>query len=184
MPAMLVIVDVEATCCDEGTISRDEMEIIEIGAVAIDSTSGDEMGLFQEFIQPVRHPLLTCFCMNLTSIQQSDVATAPSFPEVISRLRKWLAGLGTDYSFCSWGDYDRRQFEQDCAYHRIPFPFAEPHRNLKLELSTAIGSKKKLGLGDALRRLGLDFHGTPHRGIDDARNIARIYQSLLSNDYS
>ena len=32
-----------------------------------------------------------------------------------------------------------------------------------------------MGVGGALRYLGLEFEGTPHRGIDDARNIARIY---------
>ena len=32
---------------------------------------------------------------------------------------------------------------------------------------------KKPGLGDAVRMVGLRFDGTQHRGIDDARNIAR-----------
>jgi inhibitor of KinA sporulation pathway (predicted exonuclease) len=33
---------------------------------------------------------------------------------------------------------------------------------------------KKPGLGDAVRLAGLRFSGTAHRGIDDARNIARL----------
>ena len=29
-----------------------------------------------------------------------------------------------------------------------------------------------------LQHLGMDFEGTPHRGIDDARNLARILKQL------
>ena len=36
-------------------------------------------------------------------------------------------------------------------------------------------STKRYGVGAALKKLGLEFEGTAHRGIDDAKNIARIY---------
>ena len=38
---------------------------------------------------------------------------------------------------------------------------------------------KRFGLGQALDRLRLTFTGTPHRGIDDAKNIARVYKEIL-----
>jgi inhibitor of KinA sporulation pathway (predicted exonuclease) len=38
----------------------------------------------------------------------------------------------------------------------------------------AMGLKKAKGLGRALRIAGLELLGTHHRGIDDARNIARL----------
>ena len=34
-----LILDLEATCCDKGTISRHEMEIVEIGAVTVEAQS-------------------------------------------------------------------------------------------------------------------------------------------------
>lgn len=37
-----------------------------------------------------------------------------------------------------------------------------------------LGLPKRLSLGEALRYLGMEFEGSPHRGLDDARNIARI----------
>ena len=32
-PGHYLVIDLEATCCDRGTIEREESEIIEIGAV-------------------------------------------------------------------------------------------------------------------------------------------------------
>lgn len=181
MPQHSVIVDLEATCCNKNSFPRTEMEIIEIGAVAARSSDGEPISDFQRFVRPVRHPELTPFCLELTKIKQTQVDAADGFEEVISELSNWLLEVG-DYDFCSWGAYDKRQFEQDCAFHGVAYPFAGPHRNLKVEFTEAMGGRKRFGVGAALRKLGLEFEGTPHRGIDDARNIARIYAAALLRD--
>jgi len=175
---ILAIVDFEATCCDQQTFPRDEMEIIEIGAVAVDAATGDVASEFGTFIRPVRHPALTGFCKSLTTITQDEVDAAPAFPEALIAFAAWLSPFDRPV-FCSWGDYDRKQLEKDCDFHSQPFPFANGHRNLKAEFSAAIGSTKRFGLGQALDRLKLTFAGTPHRGIDDAKNIARVYKEIL-----
>lgn len=87
-------------------------------------------------------------------------------------------GAFKDSLFCSWGDYDRNQFKQDCEYHSLDYPFTGGHLNLKAEFSRAFGLKKKMGVTDALRHLGLRFEGSHHRGLDDARNIARIVRRV------
>jgi len=48
------------------------------------------------------------------------------------------------------------------------------HLNLKRAFSAQQNLKKKLGMAGALRHVGLELTGTHHRGIDDARNIARL----------
>lgn len=179
MPAHSVIVDLEATCCDDSSFPRDQMEIIEIGAVSVDSTTGEIESEFQTFVRPVRNPVLTAFCRELTSISQAEVEAADDYPTTMRPFWEWLASV-EDYDFCSWGDYDRKQFEQDSQFHRVPYPFAGSHRNLKVEFAAAVGAKKRMGVGGALRHLGLQFEGTPHRGIDDARNIARIHAAMLA----
>lgn len=183
MPTHSVIVDLEATCCDDNSFPRHEMEIIEIGAVAVESATGAAVSEFQSFVRPVRNRVLTDFCKSLTSISQQQVDGADEFPAVIKHLGTWLSALA-DYDFCSWGNYDRRQFEQDCEFHSVSYPFAGPHRNLKVEFAEALGLKKRLGVGQAVRKLGLEFDGTPHRGIDDARNIAAIYRQTLASSGS
>lgn len=150
-----------------------EMEIIEIGAVMVDAASFQVIDEFVSFVRPIRHPTLTAFCTALTTITQSDVDAAPGFVEVAARLKAWLAPYD-DYVFCSWGDYDRKQLDQDRAFHQIPNPIEQPHINAKREFARRQGLKKRPGLGGAISEAGLVFEGTQHRGIDDARNIARL----------
>jgi inhibitor of KinA sporulation pathway (predicted exonuclease) len=40
------------------------------------------------------------------------------------------------------------------------------------------GTRKRFGVGRALRRLGIERVGTAHRGIDDAHNIAAILRHM------
>ena len=170
-----IILDLEATCCEKRSVPRNQLEIIEIGAVAFDNRNLEIVYEFSSFVRPVRHPELTPFCTELTTITQEDVEAAPSYPELNASFAEWLKGFET-YEYCSWGDYDRNQFEQDCRYHGLASPFSEAHRNIKKDFSVHFGSKRRFGLGGAIRALGMEFEGTAHRGIDDAYNIARIYR--------
>lgn len=168
-----LVIDFEATCCDRGSVPRDEMEIIEFGAVMVDAADFRVVDEFERFVRPRRHPMLTPFCRALTSIEQSDVDTAPTFPECVAAFEPWSRRY-RDVAFCSWGDYDRDQLRQDCDFHRIPNPISAPHRNVKRLFSERQGLTKKYGLAQAVARAGLRFAGTHHRGIDDARNIAAL----------
>ena len=117
--AYYLIVDLEATCDDSGAVPRHEMEIIEIGAVMQNAETFEIESEFQIFVQPVRHPQLTPFCTELTGIQQHQVASAPLLPAALEAMKKWMYDFN-DTLFCSWGDYDRNQFTQDCNYHQDP----------------------------------------------------------------
>ncbi|QSJ16257.1 exonuclease domain-containing protein [Nostoc sp. UHCC 0702] len=172
-----LIVDLEATCCNNGSIPSHEMEIIEIGAVMLNRATWKIDSEFQQFIQPVRHPHLTYFCTDLTTIRQQDINQAPKFPEAIYGLKKWIY-LFPNYIFCSWGNYDKKQFIQDCQFHNVPYPFTPGHINIKKEFSEDFGVSKGFGMAKALELLGIELKGTHHRGIDDARNIAAIYTHM------
>lgn len=178
-----LVIDLEATCCDRKSICREEMEIIEIGAVMLDSQSLHVLDEFQTFIKPVRHPILTNFCTELTSITQDLVDSAPIFIEAISSLRDWLNNY-SDVLFCSWGDYDRKQFILDANYHNIGLPYPIPHRHLNLKqlFTESQGLAKKFGMNGALELAGIELVGTHHRGIDDARNIAKLMPYILGNE--
>jgi inhibitor of KinA sporulation pathway (predicted exonuclease) len=114
----------------------------------------------------------------LTRITQDLVDVAPGFSEVMARFAEWLGGSHQDFLFCSWGDYDRKQFEQDCRFHCLGWPFPTGHLNLKKAFSRAMG-RKLMGMARALALLGLPLEGAHHRGIDDACNIAGIVRATL-----
>ena len=168
-----LIVDLEATCCDKKTFPTTEMETIEIGAVMVNAETFAVIDEFNTFIKPVRHPILTNFCTQLTSIRQEDVDNAPKYPEAIALFKQWLYQY-SNFLFCSWGDYDRMQIEQDSRFHKVPFPIGANHLNIKVKFSEKQLIKKKLGMAQALAACGLELSGTHHRGIDDARNMAKL----------
>lgn len=176
-----LVVDLEATCDADHRIPREQTEIIEIGAVLCAGDTLLPQAEFQTFVKPVRHPRLTPFCTQLTSITQADVDAAPGFSAAMQKLTAFLrerALLGR-FTFCSWGDYDRQQFERDERRHGVRAPLGSQHVNLKESFCRRSGDDKRLGCGQALRRVGLRFSGTAHRGIDDARNIARLLPYCL-----
>jgi inhibitor of KinA sporulation pathway (predicted exonuclease) len=172
-----VVIDLEATCCDDYSFPREETEIIEIGAVLVDAASLKPEAEFQTFVKPVRHSKITPFCTQLTTITQADVERAPRFPQANFALGNFLRGK--DALFCSWGGYDKNQLRRDAQYHRVKLPLGERHLNLKEAFSKRLGESRQYGTGQALRRVGLSFSGTQHRAIDDARNIARLLPFVL-----
>jgi inhibitor of KinA sporulation pathway (predicted exonuclease) len=173
-----LVLDLEATCCDQDTIKRHQMEIIEIGAVMVAAQDLTVLDEFQTFIKPIRYPVLTEFCKSLTSITQEQVDQAPGYVEAIALLKQWLSNY-PNAVFGSWGDYDRNQFKQDSKFHNIPFPIAYPHVNLKQLFSEAQGLSKRYGMAEALQLAGIELEGTHHRGIDDARNITKLLPFIL-----
>jgi 3'-5' exoribonuclease 1 len=176
----ILVVDLEATCCDLQSIPRHQMETIEIGAVMVATDSLEIVDEFQTFIKPLRHPILTEFCLQLTSITQQQVDTALTFPEAIRSWQTWLSGFDRTI-FSSWGEYDRKQLQQDSKHHRIdlPYPVSSNHINLKELFSTTQGLNKRYGMAQALTLVNIDLTGTHHRGIDDARNISKLLPYIL-----
>ncbi|MET0285708.1 MAG: 3'-5' exonuclease [Polyangiales bacterium] len=171
-----LVIDLEATCDEQHRIPREETEIIEIGAVLVDDAM-KVVDSWQSFVRPVIHARLTPFCTQLTSIVQAQVDEAPRFVDAIAALRGFLAGRTP--LFCSWGDYDRAQLAREAARDGVTLPLGERHFNIKEAFNERAGGKKRRGVGQALQFAGLRFEGTPHRGIDDAHNIARLLPYAL-----
>ena len=167
-----VIVDLESTCCDKGTIPNGEGEIIEIGAVVADGNDLSFIASFTTFIKPKRMPTLTAFCTKLTSIEQKDIDLAPSFPEAALLFESWLSNY-PNHAFCSWGNYDKNHLTSESADFNITCPIQAPHINLKRYLAR-YQKIKRMGLQNALLHYNFSFDGICHRGIDDAKNALKL----------
>ena len=170
-----IICDLEATCwANERRPER--MEVIEIGVVQLASAGGPVLGEFSAFVRPILESTLSDYCRELTSITQADVDGAEPFPVVLERFLAWMEE--PPLRFCSWGQYDLNQLRLDCERHNLAFPahFAD-HLNVKNAWAAWKGVKPR-GLARALRLMGMELEGRHHRGIDDARNIARIVMAM------
>ncbi|MEO1257779.1 MAG: 3'-5' exonuclease [Bacteroidota bacterium] len=166
-----IILDLEATCWEKGGKRN---EIIEIGALCIDEEK-NTLGEFSEFVRPICHPFLSDFCTQLTTITQADVDRAERFPIVIDNFQNWIHEFDEDYFLCSWGKYDRNQFAKDCQLHGLLTDWLKNHISLKHQYPSFRPPYKLMGMKGALRNENIKLEGTHHRGIDDARNIAKIF---------
>lgn len=171
-----IIFDLEATCWDQ----RDQApnETIEIGAVKIDRT-GALVDEFQSFVQPVAHPILSDFCTRLTSITQAHIDQAPTFGQAIQLFKAWIGVEEEDYLLCSWGFYDRKQLREDSDRFGLDKGWINRHISVKHQHHKLANTRRPLGMATALKAEGFSLNGTHHRGIDDARNISKIFQKYF-----
>lgn len=172
--ANILVIDLEATCSDDETITGPSMEIIEIGACWV-NPQGEILDTFQSFVRPVVNRILTPFCTELTTITQDQVDGAPTFEQVEPLLQEFALKHIEDLSiWTSWGNYDCSQFEHDSARHRVENPVAHlPHANLK-KIFAKKRKIKRVGMMGALQIAGLEHTGQHHRALDDAINIAQL----------
>jgi len=175
----LLIVDLEATCWQSATPEGEpqsihNMEIIEIGC-ALTNRQGAVRDKRSFIARPERQPVLSAFCTELTHITQGMVDNALTLPSVIEEMNTWLEGTGTDLLWCSWGNYDLNHLTAQCTLDNADSKLLHlSHLNLKKLWRLTTKQRKKTNLASALAYHGLTFDGQPHRGIDDARNIARL----------
>lgn len=183
----LLIVDLEATCWNDREQSIETMEIIEFGCCIYDLNEHAVLDSYSQLVRPEFSPTLSDFCVKLTGITQAMADSAPLYGDAVEQLDEWVAGYQVRV-WGSWGKNDYKQISHEKLRHAVtPDFFADlEHVNLKAMWQVQKGSKRNAGLGATLKKLGMEFEGTQHRGIDDALNVARIVphidQSLLMLD--
>ncbi len=173
----IVIVDVEATCWDGANPEGMENDIIEVGVCLLDMETGEVTDNRGILVKPERS-VISPFCTELTTITQDMVdKEGITFKQACAIPRKEY--LSQSRAWASFGAYDLKQFQRQCTAMNIGFPFGPSHINVK----TLFALKKRLGheqgMAGALGILDLQLEGTHHRGVDDAKNIAKILRWIL-----
>lgn len=169
----IICIDVEATCWPDKAKGRLN-DIIEIGVQQIDISSKKLDGEAMSILVFPTQSEVSEFCTNLTTITKDMLEFAMDFSDAIKFLKETY---NTDKNiFASWGAYDKNQFDRQCKRENVQYPFTS-HLNVKDLYAAIYGYTGQLAeMGD---RLGIDFTGTQHRGIDDARMVAQILLRLL-----
>jgi inhibitor of KinA sporulation pathway (predicted exonuclease) len=173
----LVVIDVEATCWEPHPPAGQQSEIIEVGVCLLDLRTRQVGGGESILVRPTRSQV-SAFCTRLTTLTQAMLdAEGIAFAEACRTLAEtYQTG---ERIWASWGNYDRTIFTRQCESSGIPYPFSSRHLNLKAVFGELYQLKKKVGMARALSILGLPQEGIHHRGVDDARNIARIAAALI-----
>ena len=175
----IVIVDIEATCWEGKNPEGMENDIIEIGICFLDVNTGeieDNRGIL---VIPERSTI-SPFCTELTTITPEMIENeGVTFQEALRIIKK-------DYDtpsrpWASYGAYDLNQFKKQCTALGRGYPFGPSHINVKTLFALKNKLGHELGMDGALKYLDIHLEGTHHRGIDDAKNIAKILKCILNN---
>jgi inhibitor of KinA sporulation pathway (predicted exonuclease) len=152
-------------------------EIIEVGACLLDLTTL-RVGQKRSLLVKPTLSTISPFCTELTTITSELVdAEGVTFAEA-------CAALETEFNtprrlWASWGSYDRRLFDEQCALMGVRYPFSRSHVNVKHLFGRYVSQRRPMPMQDAMAMLKLESEGTLHRGHDDAWNIAQILRVLL-----
>ncbi len=148
------------------------LEVIQIGAVAVDVDSGfRETGAFQTLVRPQRNPVLSEYIIALTGITQALIdANGIDFPEALDA---FMAFVGSNpVQFCSFGD-DKGCLETNCGYHGLALP--EAFANY-VDIREALLNRNLIAedwfSSDLPSRLGIPSVGRAHDALADCRAIA------------
>ncbi|GGI29552.1 3'-5' exonuclease [Pedobacter mendelii] len=174
----IIVLDLEATCWEGNNPEGMDSDIIEIGICLLDIKTGEITDNRGILVKPERSTVSE-FCTELTTITPEMIAQdGISFKEACSVLKKQYLSSGR--AWASFGAYDLKQFQRQCTALGVGFPFGPSHINVK----TLFALKNKLdheeGMSRALEILDIPLEGTHHRGVDDAKNIAKILKNILN----
>jgi len=175
----ILIIDLEATCWNGPVPQGQVNEIIEIGICLLDTQTGSISKNKGILIKPERSAV-SPFCTELTTITQELLDNEGiTFEAACDKLRKEYSGY--QYTWASYGQYDLNMMKKQCLDMSIDYPLSPNHINVKVLFSEVKGLRRKVGMKGALGILEIPLEGTHHRGVDDARNIAKILDWCLRN---
>jgi inhibitor of KinA sporulation pathway (predicted exonuclease) len=175
----VLVIDVESTCWEPPEVQpqNEISEIIEIGIAVVNIKDLTIKQNDSIIIRPQKSKV-SKFCTNLTTLTQKIVDEGMTFQAAMAVLKRDYKS--EDRTFLSWGDYDRKMFERNSRDYGVKYPFGPRHMNLKNSFALLHGLDREPGLDQALDYLGMKLEGTHHRGVWDARNIAKIFIHTLT----
>ena len=180
LPGKIILYDTEYTSW-EGAQARkwsgpnEYKEIVEIGAVLVETEKFSELGEFLVHVKPVKNPVLSKYFMDLTGISQEIVdREGIDYPAAIRRFAEWCGG----YDAYSYG-YDYAVLEENAGLLKIPFSLDAKHFfNIKDVF-------KKFGIpaddyisSTIVRAFGIEPVRRGHDAANDARTIVDGLRAL------
>jgi len=180
MTDKIIIIDLEATCWNGKVPPGEVSEIIEIGICLLDRHTGEVSKNKGILVKPEKSKI-SPFCTELTTLTQEMLdKEGISFEKACIILQQEFDSL--QYTWASYGAYDQKMMTAQCKTFDVPYPLSQDHINVKKLFAEKKGLTKKIGMNGALHILNMPLEGTHHRGVDDAKNIAKILYWCLNQE--
>ncbi len=158
------------------------MEIIEIGAVAIDEKL-QEIGSYKCYIKPQYNEHIMPRYVELTGINDDMVAGAADFKKCFFDFLDWCGSFGgfKGYTIYSWSKSDLDQIKRELKFkkinteqHKVKWMLSHWHDYQK-EFCKLIGLTHPISLNRAVNSLKQEFSGNMHDALCDAKNTAKLF---------
>ncbi|MFC5467437.1 exonuclease domain-containing protein [Cohnella suwonensis] len=157
------------------------MEVIEIGAVRLDSTL-NHVDEFSSLIKPVYFSKLNSFIKKKTGIPQEEIDIADGFPKVIGDFEDWLS-RSDEFLLFTWGGEDLKRIVFDTRMHKLDDSFwtgAYYYDLLKGYLRYK-NVTNDVSVEAAVAELGIPAEGSAHRALGDARMTAEVFRKVAEH---
>ncbi|VVC05791.1 Exonuclease [uncultured archaeon] len=172
--------DTELLCWEynHATPPNQEHHIIQIGIVEVESNSLVILRSQSFYVRPdYKNFDVSDYCTELTGITRSKLMDEGHyFPEVLNTIRKKFAPH--DKPTYTWGnDFDCLQ--EHCSKYRCENPWiASSFIDFGVMYKT-IFKVKNIPLQNALKNLHLEYPGSPHNALNDARALADLHNEIM-----
>jgi ERI1 exoribonuclease 3 len=182
------ILDFEATCFEQ----KGNYEIIEFPSILYkleEPNSLIKIDEFQEYIKPI-HNKISPFCTDLTGITPEMVDKSDNFPTVLTRHYHWLKKhLGNhikDVIFVTCGGWDLNAMlpVDIIRWNIVNIPeIYKTFVNMKKVYAKVYNLDNPKGMASMLEHANLPLDGRHHSGIDDCRNISKLWIKIINDGY-
>ena len=183
----IVVYDLEYTSW-EGSLERDwshpheEREVVQIGAVKLDSRQGlKEIDTLDLLVRPRLNPILSDYFIRLTGItQQALEIRGMDFADALVQFSQFV---GTAGYACSNG-HDVEILCENCSLYAIGFPLDKSRfRDISVHLSREAGRSSHVTSSNLDEAFGIRLDLPSHDALGDARNIAGVLRHLSESGH-
>ncbi len=181
------VIDIEATCWQDGEQGDKPNEIIEIGICQLNMATMAIEKPMSIGVKP-RWTAVSEFCTELTGWTQEKVNHGMDISDAIPYVQDQYGFKSRDIWF-SCGQYDRQKLApygggsigELYGIQGAANPFVKmQHMNVKTLFALKHLLRKEMGMDRMLKHIGEILEGRHHNGMDDAVNIAKIVKHVLS----
>jgi inhibitor of KinA sporulation pathway (predicted exonuclease) len=108
---------------------------------------------------------------------------------VMARHYKWITEMAADAGativVCTCGDWDLKKcLRSQCGRRGWERPAIYKHcLNIKTAFQELYGQRKEKGMAGMLEHLKLPLDGRHHSGLDDTRNLAKVFERMVADGF-
>lgn len=172
LPPVIVLYDTEYTAWEgsqerKWTGAHEHREIVEIGAIIVETAEFIETDAIDLYVRPRINPALSDYFINLTKISQDTVdRDGVDFADAWGTFKTWCRAYPA-YAF----GHDNLVIEENCRLCGVPYDYDGSFHNIR-ELFDSHGIETSLYTSGTLTKaFGVEPQGSAHNGLSDARSI-------------